>query len=114
MGWTRVENNQVTQIGLPQTGYLKDGSSVSGYNLLDEQVLLNEGWLPLEDNKPSYNPMYEDLIFDGYIILSDKVTTQYKVIEKQIIDEFIDEEKIAMAEAIIDLEHRISILEGGK
>lgn len=34
--------------------------------------------------------------------------------EPIIVDEYIDEEKIAIAEAIIDLEHRISILEGGK
>lgn len=31
----------------------------------------------------------------------------------QIIDEPVDEEKIAMAEAIIDLESRLSKLEGG-
>lgn len=34
--------------------------------------------------------------------------------EPVIVDEYIDEEKIAIAEAIIDLENRISILEGGK
>jgi len=34
--------------------------------------------------------------------------------EPIIVDEYIDEEMIAIAEAIIDLEHRISILEGGK
>lgn len=34
--------------------------------------------------------------------------------EPIIVDEYIDEEKIAIAEAIIDFENRISILEGGK
>ena len=33
---------------LPKTGTLKNGSTVSGYHLLDEEILLDEGWLPLE------------------------------------------------------------------
>lgn len=114
MQYTKIENNEVVQIGLPQTGTLKDGSSVSGYNLLDSETLKNEGWLPLEENKPTYDVNTQYLEFQGYEILEDKVITNYTVkdIETQIVDEPVDDEKVAMAEAIIDLETRLSELEG--
>lgn len=38
----------------------------------------------------------------------------YPYIEPQIVDEPIDDEKVATAEAIIDLDSRLSALEGGK
>lgn len=43
MIYTKVENGQVVQVGLPATGTLKDGSTVSGYDKLDEATLLSEG-----------------------------------------------------------------------
>ena len=51
-----VLNNIVERQGrLPKTWTLKDGRTVSGYNLLDEEILKQEGWLPLEDIQPEYN-----------------------------------------------------------
>lgn len=114
MDYAKVENNQVIQIGLPKTGKLKDGSTVSGYNLLDTETLRNEGWLPLEENKPAYNIETQHLGFVDYTILEDKVIANYivKDIEIQIVDEVVDDEKVAMAEAIIDLNNRLNELEG--
>ena len=54
MKLVQVINGEITQRSLPKTGTLKNGSTVSGYHLLDEEVLLDEGWLPLEDIVPEW------------------------------------------------------------
>lgn len=110
----QVKDNQIVKYNLPKVGILKNGSTVSGYNLLDEETLRQEGWLPLEDIKPIYNEETQYLLDDGYEILSGRVIKKYKIEniqEPEIIDEPIDDEKIAMAEAIIDLESRLAELE---
>ena len=45
----QVINNEIAQTKLPKTGTLSTGETVSGYHLLDENILKEEGWLPLED-----------------------------------------------------------------
>ena len=68
----QVINGEIKQYSLPKVGTLKDGRTVSGYHLLDEEVLLDEGWLPLEDNPPEYDEETQYLANDGYEILEDK------------------------------------------
>ena len=75
----QVIDGEIKQYSLPKTGILKDGSTVSGYHLLDEEVLLDEGWLPLEDNPPEYDEETQYLANDGYEILEDKVIKKYMV-----------------------------------
>ena len=75
----QVINNEIKQYKLPKTGTLKDGRTVSGYHLLDEDVLKDEGWLPLEDSPPEYDEETQYLIQDGYEILEDKVIKKYKI-----------------------------------
>ena len=82
MNYAKVENWQVTQAGLPTTGVLKDGRTVSGYNLLPDNILKSEGWLPLIDNPPEYNQETEYLEHAGYTISETEVITNYTV--KQI------------------------------
>jgi hypothetical protein len=74
-----VRFNEVVMTELPKTGVLKDGRTVSGYHLLDEDILKEEGWLPLEDNPPEYNPETQYLVNDGYEILEDKVVKKYRI-----------------------------------
>ena len=50
----QVINGEIKQYQLPKVGTLSDGSTVSGYHLLNEDILKEEGWLPLEDNPPEY------------------------------------------------------------
>ncbi|MGN9164979.1 hypothetical protein ACTNDY_06780 [Tissierellaceae bacterium HCP3S3_D8] len=117
MQMVQVIDGEIIQYYLPRTGYLKDGSSVSGYDILmrsDLELAKQEGWLLLEDNPPEYDKETQYIIEDGYKILEDKVIKKYRVEdipEPEIIDEPIDDEKIAMAEAIIDLESRLKGLE---
>ena len=75
----QVINGKIAQYSLPKTGTLKSGSTVSGYHLLDEETLQEEGWLPLEDIKPEYNPEMQYAQLTGYDIFSDKVVKKYIV-----------------------------------
>ena len=77
----QVINGEIKQYSLPKTGTLKDGRTVSGYHLLGEEVLLDEGWLPLEDNPPEYDMETQSLVQDGYEILEDKVIKKYRIEE---------------------------------
>ena len=111
--YVKIENNEVIKTQLPKTGTLKNGCTVSGYDLLDEQTLKSEGWLPLEENKPQFDEATQYLEFVDYTILANKVIANYTVkdIELQIVDEPVDDEKVAMAEAIIDFDNRLRVLE---
>ncbi|TCU72855.1 hypothetical protein EV204_105191 [Tissierella praeacuta] len=117
MNIVQVKNNQVVKYTLPKVGILNDGSTVSGYDTLmlsNPDLAKEEGWIPLEDIKPIYNEETQYLLDNGYEILSDKVIKKYKIEniqEPEIVDEYVDEEKISMAEAIIDLESRLAELE---
>ena len=81
MKLVQVINGKITQHSLPKTGTLKNGSTVSGYHLLDEEVLLDEGWLPLEDIPPEYDEEIQYIANDGYEILEDKVIKKYRIEE---------------------------------
>ena len=77
----QIIDNKITKYSLPKSGRLSTGETVSGYHLLDEEILKQEGWLPLEDIKPEYNKETHCLVDDGYDIQEDKVIKLYKVEE---------------------------------
>ncbi len=105
----QVINNEIKQYNLPKTGILKDGSTVSGYHLLDEEILLDEGWLPLEDNPPEYDMETQYLVQDGYEILEDKVIKKYR------IEEIPEKEEPRDLEAEVEeLRQIIDVLLGGE
>lgn len=81
MNYVLVENGTITSLNLPTIGILKDGSTVSGYNLLDPVILKNEGWLPLENNIPTYDTTKQYLQHSGYDIQTDKVISNYTVVD---------------------------------
>jgi hypothetical protein len=103
MKLVQVINGKIAQYSLPKTGTLKNGSTVSGYHLLDEEVLLDEGWLPLEDIKPEYDEETQYLVNDGYEILEDKVIKKYRIEEIPEREEPRDlEQEIEELRQIID------------
>ena len=77
----QIIEGKIKQYSLPKTGILKDGRTVSGYHLLDEEILKEEGWLPLEDVKPEYDEETQYIIQDGYVILEEKVIKKYRIEE---------------------------------
>ena len=87
MKQVQVINGKIAQYSLPKTGTLKNGSTVSGYHLLDENILKDEGWLPLEDIKPEYDEETQYLVNDGYEILEDKVIKKYRKEIMTLLDE---------------------------
>ena len=105
----QVINGKITQHSLPKTGTLSDGRTVSGYHLLDEEVLLDEGWLPLEDNPPEYDMETQYLINDGYEVFEDKVIKKYRI--KEIPER---EEPRDLEVEIEELRQIIDILLGGE
>ena len=105
----QVKDNQVIRKTLPKTGVLSDGRTVSGYNLLSEDVLKIEGWLPLEENKPTHNPDTEYLHFEGYDIQADKVIANYIIIA---IPPSPPPEP-SPVDYLIDLDYRLSLIELG-
>lgn len=76
--------NTIETVGLPPVGTLKDGRSVSNYNLLPVGTLNDEGWLEVEDVKPTYDENTHELEHRGlkYDSANNKVTTDYLVKEK--------------------------------
>lgn len=79
--YVKVENGNVIQVGLPQSGVLKDGRMVSGYNLLSPTFLKAEGWLPLEQTMPVYNAETQQIVHDKYVVQANKVVETFTVCE---------------------------------
>lgn len=79
MNLVQIKDEIIVKSGLPKNGFLKDGTQVSGYHLLEETILQEEGWLPLEENKPTLldGEVHE---FSHYEILVDKVIVHYVAI----------------------------------
>lgn len=77
--YAHVTDGTVDRVGLPTTGTLSDGRTVSGYDRLPLQTLTAEGWLPLIDGPPAYDATTEQAIPDGYDVLADRVIVRYRV-----------------------------------
>jgi hypothetical protein len=112
MQYAKVENGSVTQVGLPKTGMLtkgeNTGGTVSGYDKLDEATLLAEGWLPLINNPPVFNPETEYIEHAGYTIGETEVVTNYNVKLKEPVTYEPTE-----LDYLIDLDYRLSLIELG-
>ena len=105
----QVINGEIKQYSLPKVGTLKDGRTVSGYHLLGEDILRDEGWLPLENIQPEYDSETQFLSHDGYEILEDKVIKKYNVGDYPEPTE----PEPSVEEYLLDYEFRISMLELG-
>lgn len=102
----QVLDGEIVLYSLPPTGKLKNGQTVSGYHLLDDLTLAEEGWLPLEDIYPEFDPETEYVIPDGHTVLEDKVIANYKVLmrpESELSDVDILNNRISDLESIIDI-----------
>ena len=105
----QIESGQIKRFNLPKTGTLSTGETVSGYHLLGEDILRDEGWLPLEDNPPEYDVETQYLVNDGYEILEDKVIKKYRI--EDIAEE---EEPRDLEQEIEELRQALDILLGGE
>lgn len=101
----QVKENKIVKYSLPKSGRLSTGETVSGYHLLDEESLRQEGWLPLEDIRPEYDNETHYLQPSGYDIQDDKVVRIYEIVE-------IPPREPDPMERIEELENIINILLG--
>ena len=67
-------------IGLPKIATMIDGTWVSNYHLLPVDVLAAEGWLPLEEVYPEYNPETHYIELDTVVETDGKIVVSYKTI----------------------------------
>ena len=87
---TEVEGEQVVQeVKLERRGTRKDGRTVSEFNLLGADTLIEEGYYPVNDNIPEYDPEIQMVQFDRYVVNSKSVTAKYKVVDIPIEEEVI-------------------------
>ena len=75
----RVINGKVVEEYLPPAGILRDGRTVSNYDLLPMEELAAEGWLPLETVIPEFDKETQYVVHDRYEILHTKVIEYFKV-----------------------------------
>ena len=110
----QVIDGKIVKYSLPKVGILKDGSTVSGYHLLDEETLKEEGWLPLEDIVPEHDEETQYLVQDGYEILEEKVIKKYRIENIPEPTEPEPNEIDILENKIVELERTIDIMLGGE
>lgn len=104
MKYIQVIDGKIVRYSLPKTGRLKSGEIVSGYDKLSPEMLKEEGWLPLEDIKPTYDEAIQYLETNGYDIQSTKVVALYNVVNKPLPDiEEVKAEKILQSKVSLAL-----------
>ena len=86
----KVEGGQITSRSLPTTGMI-NGASVMNYHKLPQETLMAEGWLPVEEVEPEYNPATHRLIIGSEKVLKDSVEVSY-VAEEILIAEPTEKE----------------------
>ncbi len=98
--YAREQNGQV-RVGLPKTGKLSDGRSVSNYRALPEETLLAEGWLPFVDEKPEEQEGFYSAA-TGYDVQETQIVRTY---EMAAIPEPVEEvnEMDELRQAVADL-----------
>lgn len=104
MSQAQVRNATVVAVGLPSAGQLSDGRTVSNYAQLSAAVLTAEGWLPLIDVLPAFDPATQQVAAGGYTIAADKVTALYVVspLPADVIAKLTDlTARVAALEAIL-------------
>jgi hypothetical protein len=86
MEWILLgENGEVLKLGLPVVGERLQGEfkgcTVSGYNLLDEDTLREDGWLPVVDVVPEYNSSTQYVRLSKYVKVGDHAEAQYDIFD---------------------------------
>jgi len=71
----RITNR--TELFLPTSGTLSDGRTVSNYHLLPAEMLIAEGWKPIEEVKPAFDEATQYLQMDSAVDTGDKITVTY-------------------------------------
>jgi len=71
-----------TELVLPPSAQLRDGTWVSNYDLLPDDVLRAEGWKPLREIIPEYDAGTQMLVPGEPIDAGDEIIVTYTVAEQ--------------------------------
>ncbi|MGJ0848201.1 hypothetical protein ACR77J_16035 [Tissierella praeacuta] len=85
----------------------KNWTDNENYYVIDETKEENQELI----NKIKEHAPYMELVIENNKLIDVIPTDQPPAPEPEIVDEYVDEEKVAMAEAIIDLESRLTEIE---
>ena len=77
-------NGESVQLGLPYTGVLSCGNTVSGYHLLPEETLLAEGWQVVQEDKPEYDSATQQLEISTKEIVDGQIVVTYVTVERPV------------------------------
>lgn len=86
-----------TELYLPTSAKLNNGTWVSNYNLLPESVLLSEGWKPIEEIKPTYDEATQYLSFESAVDNGTNIVVTYIAVDIPI-DENAELENLLLEE----------------
>lgn len=75
--YAHVMDGAVHRVGLPQVAVLADGRAVSGFDKLDPQTLSEEGWLPIVEDRPDFDPARSYLAGPEYNVETSRVVARY-------------------------------------
>lgn len=81
MNYALIQDGQIVNTVLPETGFLLDGRAVSGFNKLDSETLRELGWIPIEDaGPPEYDPETQR-VEQTLVVGAETVIALYTVID---------------------------------
>lgn len=76
-----VKDGAIDRFGeLPKVWQMSDGSTVSGFHLLDKFMILAEGWYEVIDERPDYDNLTQYLTNQTHTIQESSVVTRYEVV----------------------------------
>lgn len=106
MNYALVEDGEIVDMSLPDTGFLPDGSAVSGFNKLDPETLRECGWIPIEDAGPPEYDSETQQVQMSYIVGAETVIAVYTVVDIPEPDSVPDpgptlEERITTLEELV-------------
>ena len=74
------------EVGLPRTGKLSDGRTVSNYRRLPTDILAAEGWLPYIDERPEASEGYYARA-TGYDVQDAQIVRLYELVPIPVEEE---------------------------
>lgn len=74
-----IKDGQITEVELPKVYIFSDGSQTGNFDIMGESVHRQEGFFPLEEDRPTPNHGIERVVFDHYEEQATKVVARYRI-----------------------------------
>lgn len=86
--YVKVQNNEIVYgpAPLPKAYNFADGRSTGNFDLMDASIIIEEGFLPVVWNVPSYNGGYQALVSQAPVLGDVNVTYTYAVQDRPLAE----------------------------